>query len=365
MIFFNEAMEKTASINALYNYAKSENITLFPTEDYNFWEAYELNYAKFDRFFYQKYRAFKVMLIYNRGASVAHMLEDWKSIIDAHFFLNAKRYNELYRVQVLADNAYDVVNNYDLNETITRTNTGTVEDARGARTDSIARGAGSTQTSYGAENVQTAYGARNSSNNTTLGAQTSDSTQSRSAFNASELVDVQGGSITNGSRQDSASLTEQSHTDTTTKAAKTDTTTEAARTDTASTGEQTNTRTDDLTENTTVRRYGNIGVQTPADVIGGHIDLWQAFKFYQMIFDEIAAEYLVIDVDFDFGSCPAITSGNPSNATLLSAIREVAQQIEEKTASDAESVGTIREDVADVHAAVTEIQTTLDDFIGG
>lgn len=295
MILF-EQVKKSANIDALYNYAKSNGITLFPTENYDFWAAYDAAYQKFDRYFYQKYRAFKVMQDYEASASDADMLSDFKAIIDAHFFMNAKRYSELYRVQVLANDAYDVVNNYDLNETIMRRNTGTVADARGARSDSATKGAASTQT---------AYGERSSSNATTLGNQTSTSTQSRSAFNAGELVEVQGGNIANGARSDSATLTEQAHTDSTT---------EAARTDSATIGAQTNTRTDDLTENTTIRRYGNIGVQTPADVIGGHIDLWQAFKFYQMIFDEIAAEYLVIDVDFDF------CGGNACNATLISGI---------------------------------------------
>lgn len=281
MILF-EHMKKSVNIDTLYNYTKSNNVTLFPTEDYDFWAAYETAYQKFDRYFYQKYRAFKVLQDYPADAGVESMLQDFKQIIDAHFLLNAKRYNELFRVQVLAADAYDVVNNYDLNETITRVNTGTVEDALGARTDSATKGAASTQT---------AYGARSSSNITTLGNQTSTSTQSRSAFNAGELVEIQGGNIANGARSDSAALTEQAHTDTVT---------EAARTDGATIGAQTNTRTDDLEENTTIRRYGNIGVQTPADVIGGHIDLWKVFQFYQLIFDEIAAEFLILDVDFDF-----------------------------------------------------------------
>lgn len=310
-------MKKSVNIDTLYNYAKSNDVTLFPTEDYDFWAAYETAYQKFDRYFYQKYRAFKVLQDYPADASVESMLQDFKQIIDAHFFMNAKRYSELFRVQVLAEDAYDVVNNYDLNETIIRTNTGTVEDAIGARTDSATHGAGSTQISYGATSSQTAYGTKSSTNNTSLGAQTSQSTQGRSAFNADELVDVQGGNISNGSRSDSATLTEQAHTDVVSELEHTDTTVEAARTDGATIGAQTNTRTDDLEENTTIRRYGNIGVQTPADVIGGHIDLWQAFKFYQMIFDEIAAEYLVIDVDFDF------CMSNVSNASLLSALEDV------------------------------------------
>lgn len=318
MIWFDTPDNTVTTIDTLYKYSKGQNITLFPTEDYDFWEPYEANYQEFDRYFYQKFRAFEVIQEYPNGTPVADMLADWKQIIDAHLFINQKRYSELYRVQVLPDNAYDIVNNYDLHETAQRKNTGTQTDAIGGRQDSTQRGAGSTSTQYGAKSESTQYGARNDqnvygsrtdTNSTTLGQQTSDSTQQRSAFNSSAPQTVAAGSIANGSRQDSASLTTGSHTDTAsigghtdtrTEQARTDTTTEAPRTDTATIGAQSNQRTDNLQEDTTLHRYGNIGVQTAAEIIAGHERLWDAFKFYQMIFDEIAEEYLVIDVDFDF-----------------------------------------------------------------
>lgn len=384
--------KRSITIDTLYNYCQTAQQTLFPTEDYDFWLPYEANYQKFDRYFKQKYRAFKVCQEYSADASLEGMLTDWKSIVDAFLFLNSKRYSELYKVQVLAADAYDVVNNYDLHETIQRLNTGTVRDNLGARTDSATTGAQTHATEYGAtqETLQagqatdsTQYGqaqrtdvigATRDTNSSAIGAQTSTNTQTRSAFNSSSLQDVAGGSINNGARSDSSivssdahtdthtdagrtdTTTRGSHTDTTSQAAHTDTLTDGARTDGHTQGAQENLRTDNLAENTTVRRYGNIGVQTPADVIGGHIDLWRAFRFYQMIFDEIAEEYLVIDVDFDFESSNVSGGGGGGDAELLAAIRALSAQL---TAAQADINGNVDTEAAGIKTAIRGDISTL------
>lgn len=358
---------KAVTIDALYKYAQAQGLTLLPTEDFDFWQPYEAAYQKFDRYFYQRFRAFKVQQEYDADTSDEYMLQDWKQIIDAHLFLNAKRYSELYRVQVLAADAYDVVNNYDLHEVSERKNTGTVTDALGQRQDSLQHGALTRETTYGGHTDSTQYGSRTDSNSTTLGAQTSSSTDKRSAFNSSSMQDVAGGSISNGSRSDSASLTTGSHTDTATIGGHTDTSTEQARTDTSTTGAQSNQRTDNLQEDYTLRRYGNIGVQTPADVIGGHIDLWAAFRFYQMIFNEIAEEYLVIDVDFDFAGSTASGSGGGGDAELLAAIRALSAQLTAAQTSINDNVdsaetnirGEIDEVASDVYDAETNIRRDI------
>lgn len=420
------------TIDKLYSYSNQQNITLFPTEDYDFWQGYEANYAKFDRYFFQKFRAFKICQEYSSSMDIADILSDWKAIIDAFLFLNAKRYSELYRVQVLANDAYDVVNNYDVTETYQRANTGTVKDNIGGRSDSTlygqvqvtkqngatsesltygavsesdVHGAQSTTDNFGAKSGSDSYGAvsttinngaHTDSNSSSLGAQQSSNTEQIATFN-SGLENVRGGTINNGSRADSSSVTygaqsnsestaahsdshteaarsdthsaqsytdshtEQARTDGRSTTAYTDTDTTASHTDSLTQGAQENIRTDNLQENSTMRRYGNIGVQTPADVIGGHIDLWKAFKFYQMIFDEIAEEYLVIDVDFDFETSSYSGSGG-GDAELLSAIRQLSQQLTNATSSINGNVDSaelvIRSDIA---AAKSSINNNIDD----
>lgn len=359
MIYFGSP-KRTVTIDTLYAYCKQNQQTLLPTEDFDFWEGYETNYQKFDRYFFQKFRAFKVLQEYGENTTITEMLSDWKQIVDAHLFINAKRYSELYRVQVLAADAYDVVNNYDVHEEYERDNTGTQSMNEGQRTDSTAYGAKQDTNNYGQAQRTEQYGARQDTNNTNLGAQTSSSTEKRSAFNSSGLTNVAGGDINNGARQDSATLNTGAHTDTHTDAARTDTLNSGAHTDNITKGAQLNQRTDNLKEESTLHRYGNIGVQTPADVIGGHIDLWTAFKFYEMIFDEIALNYLVIDVDFDFSASNASGGGGGGDAELLAAIRALSAQLAAAQASINDNVDTAETNIrGDITSAKTTIRGDL------
>lgn len=355
MIYFGSP-KRSVTIDTLYAYCKQNQQTLLPTEDFDFWQGYETNYQKFDRYFFQKFRAFKVLQEYSENTTITEMLSDWKQIVDAHLFINAKRYSELYRVQVLAADAYDVVNNYDVHEEYERDNTGTQSMNEGQRQDSNVYGAKTDTNQYGQVQRTDVYGERQDTNSTTLGNQTSSSTEQRSAFN-SGLTDVAGGEIENGSRQDSATLNTGEHTDTHTDAARTDTISSGAHTDSVTKGAQLNQRTDNLKEESTLHRYGNIGVQTPADVIGGHIDLWTAFKFYEMIFDEIALNYLVIDVDFDFSASNASGGGD---AELLAAIRALSAQLAAAQASINDNVDTAETNIrGDITSAKTAIRGDL------
>jgi hypothetical protein len=358
MIYFGSP-KRSVTIDTLYAYCKQNQQTLLPTEDFDFWEGYENNYEKFDRYFFQKFRAFKVLQEYGENTTITEMLSDWKQIVDAHLFINAKRYSELYRVQVLAADAYDVVNNYDVHEEYERDNTGTQSMNEGQRQDSTAYGAKQDTNNYGQAQRTEQYGARQDTNNTTLGTQTSNSTEKRSAFN-SGLTNVAGGEIENGSRQDSATLNTGAHTDTHTDAARTDTLNSGAHTDNVTKGAQLNQRTDNLKEESTMHRYGNIGVQTPADVIGGHLSLWDAFKFYEMIFDEIALNYLVIDVDFDFSASNASGGGGGGDAELLAAIRALSAQLAAAQADINDNVDTAETNIrGDITSAKTAIRGDL------
>lgn len=360
IIPFSENTKIAASIEQLYHYAQDNEEKLLPTSNFDFWSGYSANSAKFDRYFYQKFRAFKVDKAYDADDSYGEILTDFKALFDVHLFINSKRYSELYRVQVLAADAYDVVNNYDLTEAITRTNTGTVKDNLGARSDSISYGQVQTTHQKGAISESDVYGTHTDSNSSTLGQQTSSSTGSRSAFN-SGLTQVEGSGITNGSRSDSSSVTYGAHTDTHTEQAHTDTDSVGSHTDGHSTGAQENTRTDNLTETTNLHRFGNIGVQTPADVIGGHISLWEAFKFYQMIFDDFATDYLLLDLDYDFevyGS--ASGGGGGGDAELLAAIRQLSQQLTNATASINTNVDSAETNIrGDISTAQTNIRNDI------
>lgn len=352
-----------ASVHTLYEEAQHEETTLFPLYPATFWSAYALNSDTFDRFFENKYYSFLYARSFKASTSNASILSHFKSTISSYFAINEKRLNELYRVQVLAANAYDVVNNYDLREEGTIRNTGTVTNAMGARQDSTTVGQKQNTNAYGARQRTEQYGQKQDTNNTTIGAQQTSSTETRSAFNSSTLQDVAGGSINNGQRADASTLTQGSHTDTHSDAAATDTITEGSHTDTLNKGAQSDTRTDNTTATIENHKYGNIGVQTPADIIGGHLTLWQNFNFYQIIFDEICAQYLSVDSAYDgmFATHAGGSGGGGDDKAVLDAIAELSEQLAAVQSSINTNVDESETAVTgSVSAAVTTINNNVD-----
>lgn len=346
-------MFQKTSIAYLYNYCKEAGTTLFPVNNtFDFWAGYAANASYFDRYFFQKYRAYSVDVNFTERTRDEFKLKAFKDLFETHIFINAKRYSELYKVQVLASDAYDVVNNYDVHETSTRTNTGYQDTQYGQRVDSQQYGQKQTTHLYGAKDETTVHGAREDTNDTTLGEQTSGSTQTRSAFNSSSLVDVSGGSIENGAREDSSTLNVGEQTDTYRTLQHTDTDTEGLHTDQLTKGQQTDRRTDNLSEGVTLHRYGNIGVQTPADVIGGHLKLWEEFNFYKMIFDEFAALYLLLDLDGDAFGIVMYDDGGVDVDEIMGAINDLSEQLTTAT-------GNIRGDVDGVNTAVGNVNTAV------
>lgn len=368
--FYIETPQVDATVDVLYKYCKDNNKVLFPTGSWDFWVPYANKSAYFDRFFYQKFKAFKVVEAYVEGTSIDDMLTDWKDLISAFFTINEKRYSELFRVECLDAQAYDIVNNYDLTEEITRENTGTVKDNLGSRQDgrqytavAVTMSSSQHEDSHIKGQIEEDYehGAHTDGNSTTLGAQTSDSTQTRSAFNSTTLKDVQGGTIENGEREDSSEVTYGEYTDTKTThgytdrdnyGAKVDTNVTGSHSETATTGAQENTRTDNLKEETSLHRYGNIGVQTAAQVIGGHIDLWKTFRFYQMIFDEIADEYLRVNDIYGYVNNGA-GSGGGSTEELMAAIQQLQEQVTALSQQETTATQNIRGDISTLSGKTT------------
>ena len=220
-------MKKRFKVEALYKEAKQTNSTLLPVNtSFEWWEEYENNSSIYDRYILDTFRNFYYWVVFN-NSTPAEVLADFKEAIVSFLTINQKRYAELYRLHVLPNSAYDIVNNYSVTENSTRT------IVEGERSDNQA---------------------------TTIGARVDTSEAEISAFNSSDYQDANKTTNNTGAQTSSESLSK---------------------------GEQENTDTYELT------RAGNIGVQTPADVIGGHLDLWDRFNFYKQIFDEIAKNYFV------------------------------------------------------------------------
>ncbi len=69
-----------------------------------------------------------------------------------------------------------------------------------------------------------------------------------------------------------------------------------AQTDSASVvkGAQSDATSNTGTESYTLTRVGNIGVQTPTDILDKHKNVWSKYEFYEFIFREIADALLMI-----------------------------------------------------------------------
>lgn len=212
----------------------------------------------------------------------------------------------------------------------------------GAKSETTSHGAQSETYTYAQKENTNAYGA--TSETTTHGAKTTTQTDKVSGFNSAEFQDSTEGTTAEGQQQDTTAalahtdtLTEGAHNDgksTTqyddgfTTLAHTDSVTEGAQsnshtaqtyTDTDTTGTQTNThsevaKTDTITEGAhkdkfdedqaidTLQKayghknthnehtFGNIGVTTSQQMALSEVDLWNSFKFYEILFGDIVKE---------------------------------------------------------------------------
>lgn len=261
-------------ITDLYTYTLANDLPLLGTNSLDFWSDYVENYSIYDRYFRDTFLKFYYWMSFDDDTTTATAYSDFIGAVQAHLYLNNKRYSELYRVQALAEEAYDIVNNYDVTETITRTNTGTVTDALGAQENS-------TTNTYGAE--------------------TDVETSKVAAYDSSDYNNDTEITTEKGTRTDSI---------------------------TNNFGEKSNVRTDNLTETITNLKSGNIGVQTAAEIIGGHIDLWNRFNFFKMIFDNIAKEYLMVSDDYDTYFSSSSSTSSTDIQTILDAISALSDKID-------------------------------------
>lgn len=345
----------------LYKYSKSQSLPLLGSASYDFWTPYTASYDIFDRYFRNRFKSWVYFETFAEGEETEDLYTDWTETIAAHLAINSKRYSELYRVQILTDDAYDIVNNYDLHETHQNTRSESGTSVEGARED---RTSGSTTEGEREDSTSasTIDGARTDSGSTVNGAQTTTTTGSIQGFNSSAFSDADKQVAATNSFTDTTSVTKgaqnNSSSSTSTKGEQTN-----SNSSTLNKGIQNNSHSTSGTENITIRRYGNIGVQTPADVIGGHIELWERlFNFYKLIFDEIAKDYLLID-DYYSDNPGSFTSATEN--TIKSDLKLIKSQLAALVTTshlDAQ-VGAIREDVADVHTKITEAEDGLTDLI--
>lgn len=204
------------TVKDMYN-ALTSGQKLLSDYSADFWNEYKNNSARYDKLFVRLYRSFKYFL-QDDDETINEVVTDFVADVYNHLMINDKKYSELYRVYVVSDDDYSLLNNYNVTE---------IMDKDTSDTGDI-----------------------------TTGAQNNTSTDKIAPYDSSSFNNL-AESINNfGSRIDNRNLAS--------------------------------------TEDYTLTRVGNIGVQTGADMLSKHSDYWKTYKFYEMIFKDIATELLIV-----------------------------------------------------------------------
>lgn len=226
----------TASTKMLSDFTSS-------AEEADFWEEYRTNYARYDKLFTRLFASF-FYFMQEDEQTASQVAGAFRDDVYNHLMVNDKKYSELYRVQCIPDDVYSLTNNYDMTETMDKDISDDQDNTYGSRSDS----------------GSVTKGARQDSTTSTGKVAPYDS--STFAENTQDIV-----SVNEGQQLDSSSSTK---------------------------GQQIDNLDRTYTEDYTLHKVGNIGVQTVSDMLAKHIKVWDAWDFYEYIFKEIAKELLLL-----------------------------------------------------------------------
>lgn len=122
------------TVNEMYEVTKSAGTPLLSNFNAVFWNDYIEHYTELDRYFARRYRSFRYFP-QEESDTVEVVTQNFTSSVYEHLLVNKKRYEELYRVQSVNDNEYNLLDNYSVNETITKEGSGNGSIVSGERTD--------------------------------------------------------------------------------------------------------------------------------------------------------------------------------------------------------------------------------------
>lgn len=245
------------TVNDMYKYINQTGGVLLSEYVADFWENYKNNHVRYDKMFNRFYYSYRYML-QECDEDISVITNNFSEDVYNHLMINNKKYSELYRVNVVDDEKYSILNNYDVFETMSKKNHEENQMKYGTREDS----------------VNSTLGSRTDS--TVLGAQSNTETSKIAGFNSTDFSNAD--TVTNsiGSRTDNNSIGEQKNVSSSVK------------------GEQNDTDNTDGTEEYELTRVGNIGVKTATEIMREHKNFWSMWDFYKYIFSDICAELLLV-----------------------------------------------------------------------
>lgn len=246
-----------------------------------FWnEIYVPNHELYDRRFVMKYSSFRYFdsvdtlpiddptEIVDPDETVDHF--NWRRFsgdIGAHLTANMKMYAELYRIHCIDDDKYSLYDNYNIKEIMDRDTTSDVGSQTNDGTEDIGqRSDNGSKTDDGTEDIGQKHDSNSHSvapyDSDTVHLENSNSLNYGEQHNASHLGSTN--SYTYGSQHNTNKMEYGS-------------------------------RHDSGTEDYTLTKVGNIGVQTVTDMIRKHRDFWTNESFIDYVFEQISKELLLVD----------------------------------------------------------------------
>lgn len=293
------------TVNDMYEHTKTANTPLLSSYNAEFWADYVQNFTKYDKLFRRLYKSFWYFdQLYDDSVSI--VTTDFTDEVYNHLLANNKKYSELYRINVVNDNDFSIVDNYNITENMSRETEKSVTDVFGQRNDSESDSIGS-RTDNKSESLgqrtdskSETIGSRQDSANYTQGAQSNQTTVGIEGFNSSSFQDADKTTEDVGQRSDSNTSTvgAQNNSESSTLGAQSNSSssTIGPQTNTKSftKGSQSDSHSDEGSESYTLTRNGNIGIKTAQEVMKEQKDFWTPYEFYTYIFRDIARELLMV-----------------------------------------------------------------------
>ena len=124
------------TVKEMYEVTKSAGTPLLSNFNAVFWTYYIEHYTELDRYFAIRYRSFRYFA-QEESDTIEVVTQNFTSSVYEHLLVNKKRYEELYRVQAVDDNDYMLLDNYNVNETVTKEGSGNGSIVSGEREDKL------------------------------------------------------------------------------------------------------------------------------------------------------------------------------------------------------------------------------------
>lgn len=124
------------TVKEMYEVTKIAGTPLLSNFNAVFWNDYIEHYTELDRYFARRYCSFRYFA-QEESDTVEVVTHNFTSSVYEHLLVNKKRYEELYRVQSVNDNDYMLLDNYNVNETVTKEGSGNGSIVSGEREDKL------------------------------------------------------------------------------------------------------------------------------------------------------------------------------------------------------------------------------------